>query len=139
MFGVSAVGGYLFPGTVTGDRFEVQTDWGGVGRIAVDVYPISHLSIGAYALYANASSAGQPDEELGDGVTRTYMGDGLNARFAAVGCTAKGAYGDPNVFQARLGLAVAYQMTDAVDWVGNRADRRRRDLCVQRLEFRAPR
>jgi hypothetical protein len=95
-FGISAAAGLVFPGTITVDDFDVDTETGFGLRLAGDFFVSPRISLGAY-LERIAVSAADVDADA----TLLAFGGSIVGRF---GPTTRGHF--------RAGLGLAYQTSD---------------------------
>jgi hypothetical protein len=101
-FGVSALAGLVFPGTITVDDVDVDTEMGFSLRVAGDFFVTPRISMGVY-LERIAVSAEDVDADA------TMLG---------FGGTLVGRFGPTNRGHFRAGLGLAYQTSD-VDGPGD--------------------
>jgi hypothetical protein len=101
-FGVSATAGLVFPGTITVEDFDVDTEMGFGLRVAGDFFVSPRISMGPY-LERIAVSAEDVDAD---------------ATMLALGGTIVGRFGPTSRGHFRAGLGLAYQMSD-VDGPGD--------------------
>lgn len=95
-FAIGANVGILFPGTITIEDVDVDTDSGFAARLAGDFFLMPRLSMGLY-LQMVRTSASEVD---------------VDASMLGVGGTIVGHFGNPNGGHFKAGVALGYQMSE---------------------------
>jgi hypothetical protein len=96
-------GGILFPGTITVEGFDADTEMGWTANTAFDAMVAEKFSMGGFFSYS--------------GTTEAESGESYGANIMSIGGSFKGRFKLRGGTQLRPGLILAYQMTtgDAFD------------------------